>query len=298
MNCRTPSVKASGLPQHGSRGRSPSRSWCGRLHHGGRRAVAAVCPSPWFFAGRLRGAGLLVVAIALLLVLALPAAATLSVPALTGRVVDNAGLLSDGGHSAVEEAVRSLEQETGGQMAVLTIPTLAGDALEPFSMRVAETWKIGRKGQDNGAVLVVVRDSHDIRLEVGYGWEGKINDARAGDIIRAMGPFFRGGRFANGLVYAVRQVQTFVTGKTPAGAAPVVPESSAPTHEGTASAWPMLFFVAWIVFLIVLGACRSRTISRHGSRGGFGGFSGGSFGGGGFSGGGGSFGGGGASGKW
>ena len=221
------------------------------------------------------------------------AVAELSVPMLTGRVVDQAGLLgSQAGR--VENAIRGLEQTTGGQMAVLTIPTLGNDALESFSLRVAEAWKIGRKGQDNGALLLIVRDTHKIRLEIGYGWEGRVNDARAGDIMRGMGPFCRAGRWGDGCVYAVGKVQGFITGKTPVG----TPAQPAPQSNEDAGVPFWVVCVAILVF-IVIGRIFGGRGNTYGSRG-SGGWSGGGFGGGGggFSGGGGSFGGGGASGSW
>ena len=233
---------------------------------------------------------------------ALRVVAELPVPALTGRVVDQAGIL--GGDAArVENAILGLEQATGGQMAVLTVPTLGNDALESFSMRVAEAWKIGRKGKDNGALLVVVRDSHDIRLEVGYGWEGNVNDARAGDISRGMGPFFRAGRFGDGCVYAVGQVQGFVTGKRPAGT-PLLPANTSQPAQGAGDLhvggmrvdFGLVLFVL-VILLVIFGPNRGNTYGGRSS----GGWSGGGFssgGGGGFSGCGGSSGGGGASGKW
>ena len=144
------------------------------------------------------------------------------VPPLTGRVVDRAGVFGAGA-SRVEAAVLALENASGGQMAVLTVPTLDGEPIEDFSIRVAEAWKIGRKGKDNGAILVIVPDDREMRLEIGYGWEGEINDAKAGDVIRDMAPFFRAGNYADGAVYAVGKVQEFVTGKAPEGQ-PVPPK--------------------------------------------------------------------------
>jgi uncharacterized protein len=242
----------------------------------------------------------------LLALFAFGSAAELAVPALTGRVVDQAGILG-GDAVRVEAAIQGLERTTGGQMAVLTVTTLGGDALEPFSMRVAQAWKIGRKGKDNGALLVIVRDSRGLRLDIGYGWEGSVNDARAGDIIRGMGPFFRAGRYGDGCVYAVRQVEGFVSGKPPVGL-PAAPAAAAPPrarsdgylHVGGMRIHPLLLFFLWFVFIIVIGSVFGKNRGRtYGGRS-YGGWSGGSSsgGGGGFSGGGGSFGGGGASGSW
>ncbi|MFZ4396370.1 MAG: TPM domain-containing protein [Kiritimatiellia bacterium] len=246
-------------------------------------------------------ASYLLVVLAICVLLVPRAAVARSVPQLTGRIVDQAGLL--GGDAArVETAIRGLEQATGGQMAILTVPTLGNDALEPFSMRVAEAWKIGAKGKDNGALLVIVNDSHDIRLEIGYGWEGTINDARAGDIIRGLKPFFRANRFGDGCIYAVGQVQGFVTGKPPVEM-PVAPRTQRDGKlvVGGREINPNIIFFLFFVIIIIIRLCsrgRGSTYSSHGTNGWFGGgFSSGG-GGGGFSGGGGSFGGGGASGRW
>lgn len=232
------------------------------------------------------------------------AAAPLAVPPLTGRVVDQAGVLSPADAQRLEAAVVALEQATGGQMAVLTLPTLGQDeSLEAYSLRVAETWKIGIKGRDNGAVLLVVTQDRLMRLEVGYGWEGAVNDARAGDIIRAMTAFFRQGQFADGMVFAVQQMQTLVTGSEP----PEALRPPNPPRQQEFPSWAILLFFAAIFVLVIIG--RNQGVRGRAGRGGTGGggfwgggggsgggFSGG--GGGGFSGGGGSYGGGGASGKW
>ncbi|MBT7304049.1 MAG: hypothetical protein HN849_31235 [Victivallales bacterium] len=232
------------------------------------------------------------------LVLVVSVRGELSVPRLTGRVVDQAGILSQAQKSGLEARIQGLEHASGGQMAVLIIPSLKNDALELFSMRVAETWKIGRKGKDNGALLLVSHQDRKIRLEVGYGWEGKINDAKAGDIIRGMGPFFKKGQFAQGIDFAIADVQQFVTGTRPQGA-PAQRRSSGRRRGGS----NLFFFILIFAFVSFMGGWRRRRfgfgtmifmgMGGH-SRGGGSSFGGG----GGFSGGGGGFGGGGASGGW
>jgi uncharacterized protein len=235
--------------------------------------------------------------------LAATAVAAPAVPALTGRVVDTAGLLTASGRGRVEQAIVQFEAATRGQMAVLTIPSLEGESIEQYSIRVAEKWKIGAKDQDTGAILVVARDDRAMRIEVGYGWEGQINDARAGDVIRGMQPLFRAGRFDDGILYAVGQLQGYVTGQAVAE----VPAAPSPGHGSATGppAWVVLL-VLLIVILAALGNMASAR--RHGGmviyhggsygRGfGGGGLRSGGFGGG-FGGGGGSFGGGGASGRW
>jgi uncharacterized protein len=225
--------------------------------------------------------------------------AELPVPGLTGRVVDVAQLLSSSEKTRIEDRIRGLESATGGQVAVLIIPSLKGDSLEEFSMRVAEAWKIGKKGKDNGALLLISRDDRKIRWEIGYGWEGQVNDARAGDIIRGMGPSFRQGKYAEGIDYAICELQTFITGKRPAGAPAHVQTTRNRRDPGG------LFFliVLGLIFLSSIGGWGRRhfgvgPVIFLGGRGGYRSGGGGGFGGGGFSGGGGSFGGGGASGGW
>jgi len=245
--------------------------------------------------------------VGLLLLLSLSGRAELGVPALTGRVVDQAGILTQEQRQRVEQAILALEAASGGQMAILAMPSLMGEDLEGFSIRVAEKWQIGQRGQDNGAILLVFSEDRKIRLEIGYGWEGEINDARAGDIIRGMGPFFRAGDYAGGMVHAVRKVQEFVVGSVPVdldGDAGLSP-GDVPLNE--IPGWMALaIVVALILGFLVIGINSARSgrrsgwtcSSRSGWSSGGGGFSGGGFSGGGFRGGGGSFGGGGASGGW
>ncbi len=236
------------------------------------------------------------------LLLATAARSEVAVPRLTGRVVDTAHLLSTSEQQALEGRILGLETATGGQVAVLTIPSLEGDSPEGFGIRVAEAWKIGRKGEDNGAILIISKNDHKIRWEIGYGWEGQVNDARAGDIIRGMGPWFRKGDYAQGIDYALVELQTFITGQRPAGTPNY---ASSPSRRRGGS--PSVFFILIVIFLLASFGGWGRR--RYGmgpviflGGGGFGrggGFSGGGFGGGGgFSGGGGGFGGGGASGGW
>jgi uncharacterized protein len=227
--------------------------------------------------------------------LALSVRAELGVPVLSGRVVDQAGLLSADQLATVEKAILELETASGGQMAILTMPSLAGEDLEGFGIRVAEKWQIGHQGKDDGAILLVFAEDRKIRLEIGYGWEGPINDARAGDIIRGMGPSFRGKDYAGGMVYAVRRVQELVTGSVPVdldGDAGVTP-SEPPEVPGWGAL--IIFVGIFLVFMLFgrhfVSGTRGRSSGRTFSSGGFSS-------GGGFSGGGGSFGGGGASGGW
>ncbi|OGV52188.1 MAG: hypothetical protein A2X49_05805, partial [Lentisphaerae bacterium GWF2_52_8] len=200
------------------------------------------------------------------------AKAELPVPTLAGRVTDLAGILSDTDKSHVEDAILALEKASGGQMAILIIPSLEGDSLESFSIRVAEKWKIGYKGKDDGAILIVSRDDRKIRLEIGYGWEGQVNDARAGDIIRGMGPFFKEGNYAGGFLYAVGKLSQFLGG----GPAPDLGKSSETKRSVLAF---FAFFVLVVIFVFMFNhiSPSGRTYGGSwgsGGRGGGGGFGG------------------------
>jgi uncharacterized protein len=152
---------------------------------------------------------------ALLVALTLSSGASaLEVPYLAGRVNDQANLLDDVTEGQIEESLRLLEEETGAQVAVLTIPSLEGDPLEDFSMRVVETWKLGRENADDGVLILVARDERRMRIEVGYGLEGVLTDAQSGRIIDGlMSPRFREGDFNGGVGAAVEAVSSAIRGE-------------------------------------------------------------------------------------
>ncbi len=141
-------------------------------------------------------------------------AGALEVPYLSGRVNDQAAMLDDAFEGQLEERLRVLEEETGAQVAVLTISSLEGDPIEDFSIRVVETWKLGREGVDDGVLVLVARDDRRMRIEVGYGLEGALTDAQAGRIIDGlMTPRFREGDFAGGVGAAVDAISAAVRGE-------------------------------------------------------------------------------------
>jgi len=147
------------------------------------------------------------------LVLAVTAGA-LDVPYLSGRVNDQAMMLEDTFEGQLEEQLRLLEEETGAQVAVLTIASLEGDPIEDFSIRVVQTWKLGRDGVDDGVLLLIARDDRRMRIEVGYGLEGALTDAQAGRIIDGlMTPRFREGDFEGGVGAAVDAISAAVRGE-------------------------------------------------------------------------------------
>ncbi|MBI5247029.1 MAG: TPM domain-containing protein [Elusimicrobia bacterium] len=135
----------------------------------------------------------------LALALAAPASA-LNVPALRGRVNDQAGLLSPFGRQNLEIKLQDLETRTGHQVAVLTLTSLEGEVLETYSLKVARTWGLGRKGVNNGVLFLISKSDRKLRIEVGHGLEGAIPDALAGRIIQdVVVPQFRAGNFEGGI---------------------------------------------------------------------------------------------------
>jgi uncharacterized protein len=136
------------------------------------------------------------------------------VPELRARVTDLAHLLPPDRAQRLEETLARYEEETGHQIAVLTVPTTAGEPIESFALRVAEAWKLGQKGADNGALLVVASQDRRARIEVGYGLEGAIPDAIAKRVIdEVMAPRFRAGDFAGGLEDAAQALMTAARGE-------------------------------------------------------------------------------------
>jgi len=136
---------------------------------------------------------MLLIAALLSVGLALPALA-LEVPALKGRVNDYGGMLSPDAARILEKQLAAFEQETTTQIVLLTVPSLEGDVIEDFAIRVADAWKIGQKGKGNGVILILARKERKIRIEVGTGLQGVLPDITAGRIIRnVMAPSLKAG---------------------------------------------------------------------------------------------------------
>jgi len=151
--------------------------------------------------------------LALFLALASSAFA-LELPQLRGHVNDYAAMLSPATVAGLEQRLADFERSDSTQIVVLTVPTLGGEVLEDFSIRVAEAWKIGQKGSDNGVILILARDERKIRLEVGRGLEGKLTDLTAGRIIRAdIAPRFKAGDIDGGIVAGVEAIMAVVKGE-------------------------------------------------------------------------------------
>ena len=162
---------------------------------------------------RLLGRGLVaMLALGLLAPLAVGAAdapkdGLVPVPALTSAVTDQTGTLSASERQALESKLRDWEARTTNQLAVLIVPTTAPEPIEQYSLRVAEAWKIGQKGKDNGAILLVAKNDKRIRIEVGYGLEGVLTDITSRRIIAEnIAPEFSKGNFAAGINAGVDRI--------------------------------------------------------------------------------------------
>ena len=148
---------------------------------------------------------------------ALPAFAV-EVPFLTGRVTDNAQILSDETRKTITANLKAHEEKTTNQIAVLTVPTLEGVSIEEYATAAFNTWKLGQKGKDNGILLIVAPKDRKMRIEVGYGLEGTMTDGIAGSIIRnVMTPLFKSNDYDKGIDKGVRAMINVLEG----GQAPI-----------------------------------------------------------------------------
>ena len=248
---------------------------------------------------------------------AFAAVADPAIPPLTGRVVDNAGVIDTDARQRLDTKLKALEDKSGIQLVVATLPSLDGAEIEPYANTLFRAWKLGEAKNNNGVLLLVAPKERRVRIEVGYGLEGTLTDALSKVIItNAMVPRFKTGDFSGGIERGTDDIITVLsTDSADWQKRPDLRETRPDDAGSLQQLLPFLVF-AIVVFLIWRSARRSR-----GSRGGWGGgpwiippmgggggggFGGGGFGGGGFSGGdsggfsggGGSSGGGGASGSW
>ncbi len=265
------------------------------------------------------------------------AAAQVAVPPLTGHVIDQTGTLSAEQKAALEQTLSAFEARKGSQLAVLLMASTAPEEIEQYALRVAEQWKLGRKKVDDGAILVVAKNDRSLRIEVGYGLEGALNDATSKRIISELIlPRFKNQDFYGGISAGVDQIMRVIDGeplpppnKQPAGSfgdieqyAPVLfilalalgsvlraalGRVGGALVTGGVVALLAWFFVGALSIVLIAGVIGLFVTLFGGGLGGrglgayYGGGSlggRGGFGGGGFSGGGGGFGGGGASGRW
>ena len=257
-------------------------------------------------------------------------ASTVNVAELKSRVTDLTGTLSSEQQAALEQKLATLEQAKGSQLALLIVPSTGDETIEQYGIRVTDAWQLGRKGVDDGVLLLIAKNDRAVRIEVGRGLEGALPDVIASRIIREdIIPAFKSGDFAGGANAGIDKISAVIQGETLPEVNPN--QSSADSNSqlpfvllipllmlggvlrrvvgfmmsfaitSVLSTLGLLYFGLSFLLAMGIGAFIGLIVSSKGggvSSGG-GGFGGGSFGGGGgFSGGGGSFGGGGASGRW
>jgi uncharacterized protein len=185
--------------------------------------------------------------------------ADVAVPPLTGRVVDRTGTLSDSDVASLTQRLKDLETRKGSQVAVLIVPTTAPETIEQYSIRVAEAWKIGRRKIDDGALLVIAKDDHKLRIEVGYGLEGALTDITSKRIIdEAITPRFRSGDFSGGIAAGVNRIIGVVDGES-------LPAPPAQTQQGQRTI-PLEFFNPTnpfvIIAIVIFGSILRSTLGR------------------------------------
>lgn len=249
-----------------------------------------------------------------------------ALPALTGRVVDQAGIIDASLEADITRTLADFQARSSDQVVVATIASLDGEAIEPYANRLFRAWKLGQAGENNGVLLLVAPNDRKMRIEVGYGLEGTLTDLHSRLIIEnVLVPAFRAGDYGLGIQAATNDIIGVLSGN--AAELEARYKRNKPTESSDSSGTDIdLFAIIWFALLITsfilpflarrfgrkIGPGRYKWLgitfglSGSGGGGGFGGGSGGGFGGGwsggssggGFSGGGGSSGGGGASGSW
>jgi uncharacterized protein len=198
--------------------------------------------------------------LALLLCWAFAAWADVAVPPLTGRVVDQTGTLSADDIAGLTQTLKGLELRKGSQIAVLIVPTTDPETIEQYSIRVAEAWKIGRKKVDDGALLVIAKNDHKLRIEVGYGLEGALTDITSQRIIdEIITPKFKNGDFAGGISAGVDRIIGVIDGE------PLPPPAPRPQRQSDNSDFFQFlnpFNPFTIIIVLVLGGVFRHVFGR------------------------------------
>ncbi len=257
-------------------------------------------------------------------------------PEMEARVLDRAGMLSQSEAQALTQKLKALEDRQGSQVAIVIMPSIGGVPIEDFSIRLVDKWKLGREGVDDGVLILIAQKERQMRIEVGYGLEGPIPDAKANRIIEnILRPNFQDGNYYGGLDQATDAIISLIDGEELPSLeeVPLQNQESMDTDSdgfssvvfiivvvgalilrvmfngllaagvmapiGIILGWILIGFSVSMIFSVVFAALIG-AFGRGGGSGGFASSGGGGFssGGGGFSGGGGGFGGGGASGSW
>lgn len=208
---------------------------------------------------------------------------------LSGRIVDDAHLLSPVQYSELEKYLADYESKTSNQIVVVTLKSLEGKNIEEYALELGRRWGIGTKEKNNGVLVLIALEERSVRIEVAYGLEDILTDAQAKIIIeRNILPYFRRGEMGEGIIQGVHTIVATLGGEE---------QELRSSDEEQVSNWSFLLFIIAMIFILFIRSSSGRGPRPPRSGGIFGGGDGRSSSGG-FSGGGGSFGGGGASGKW
>lgn len=187
-------------------------------------------------------------------------------PALSARVVDQAGLLDSATRSQLEQMLKAHEQATGEQVVVVTLASLHGQAIEDYGYQLGRHWGIGQQGKDNGALLIVAPQERKLRIEVGYGLEGRLTDAQASVIINSViTPAFRRGDFSQGIVLGTAAILQVL------GGAPLDEPARPLADEAQQQGAPVWAVGLFILMIIIVFALQGLGGGGRGGRGGFGG---------------------------
>lgn len=177
-----------------------------------------------------------------------------TIPALTARVTDLTGTLAAAQKAALEEKLATFEAQKGAQVVVLLLPTTQPETIEQFGIRLLEAWKIGRKGVDDGVLLIVARDDRKLRIEVGYGLEGALNDATAKRIIaETITPLFKAGDLPGGVAAGVDAILKVVGGE----------ELPAPSGLAGGATVDLGNIPEFVFFAVLIGVVLGGTLLRH-----------------------------------
>ncbi|HEY0799991.1 MAG TPA: TPM domain-containing protein [Steroidobacteraceae bacterium] len=177
------------------------------------------------------------------------AGAQVAVPQLTARVTDLTGTLSGGAVARIEAKLAALQAKKGSQIAVLVVPTTEPEDIDQFGIRVLDAWKVGRKGVDDGAILIVAKNDRRVRIEVGYGLEGALPDAIANRIIdEAIAPHFKLGDFDGGVEAGIDKMISVVNGE------PLpLPDKKWERHGGLGNMLPLLLIGVFVASGVLRG---------------------------------------------
>lgn len=172
----------------------------------------------------------------------------LKVPEYKGRVNDYANVINKNDEAEIEQYLEQLDNQTGIQIMVLTVPSLEGEDISSFSIKVADKWQTGHKGKEDGAILVVAMQEHDLRIEVGDSLEDELTDVKCGLIIRnVIIPEFKNGAYSNGIVKGVKNMGGVASGNAELVSKRVLNEED---DEGDMEGF--VFMIIWLIFFFIV----------------------------------------------